>query len=92
MKAVVKTSIGGPLLALFYSYRYCAWTLSALSQDASGHSAGSGGGYPEANTEAGDLALLNLTTGDWSTAIGFFALMSITTAQFSTGGRCWNAV
>ena len=92
MKAVVKTSIGGPLLRPYFILTAIALGLLALCPRMQAVIPPSGGGYPEANTEAGDLALLNLTTGDWSTAIGFFALMSITTAQFNTGGRCWNAV
>ena len=43
------------------------------------------GGYPGANTAEGQNALLNLTSGTYNTAIGWFSLKSNANSQFNTG-------
>ncbi len=43
------------------------------------------GGYPGANTAEGQNALLNLTSGTYNTAIGWFSLESNANSQFNTG-------
>ena len=42
------------------------------------------GGYPGGNTAEGQNALLNLTTGTYSTAVGFLALSSDSVGAFNT--------
>src|SRR5262245_65946918 len=43
------------------------------------------GGYPGGNTAEGQSALLGLSTGTFSTAIGVFSLQSLTEGKFNTG-------
>src|SRR6267378_5070641 len=43
------------------------------------------GGYPGGNTAEGQSALLNLTSGAYNTAVGWFSLGSNTNSQFNTG-------
>jgi trimeric autotransporter adhesin len=43
------------------------------------------GGYPGGNTAEGQNAMLNLRSGSYNTALGFFSLSSNTGAAFNTG-------
>lgn len=43
------------------------------------------GGYPGGNTAEGQNALLNLTSGTYNTAVGWFSLGSNSNSQFNTG-------
>lgn len=44
-----------------------------------------GGGYPGANTAAGQNALFSLSSGLYNTAIGYFSLEANQTGNFNTG-------
>jgi hypothetical protein len=43
------------------------------------------GGYPGGNTAEGQRAVLNLTTGEFNSALGFLSLSALTTGNFCTG-------
>jgi trimeric autotransporter adhesin len=85
MKTVIETSIGKSFLRSYFILTAIALGLLALCPRMQAVIPPPGGGYPGANTAAGDGALLNLTTGDWNTAIGFVSLTANTTGQFNTG-------
>jgi len=83
MKILIKTSIGGPFLRLYFMA--IALGLLALAPGMRAVIPPPGGGYPGANTAEGQDALLSLTTGGWNTAIGFESLRTNTAGQFNTG-------
>jgi trimeric autotransporter adhesin len=57
----------------------------ALSQTAQAVTPPPDGGYPGGNTAEGQNALLNLTSGTYNTAVGWFSLGSNANSQFNTG-------
>jgi len=57
----------------------------AFSQTAQAVTPPPDGGYPGGNTAEGQSALLNLTSGAYNTAVGWFSLGSNTNSQFNTG-------
>jgi hypothetical protein len=56
-------------------------SLSAVAPEAQAVVPPPDGGYPGGNTAEGQAALLNLTTGGFNTALGFFSLRSNPSAR-----------
>src|SRR5207253_7971808 len=77
MKAI--RNIICPTIALF------ALACFALSPGAQAVSPPPDGGYPNGNTAEGNNALLNLTTGQFNTAVGLFSLALNMQGDSNTG-------
>jgi hypothetical protein len=68
----------------FSSFLFVLLTYLALSPTVQAVNPPPDGGYPGGNTAEGQNALLNLTTGQFNTAVGFFSLRGDIGGSFNT--------
>ncbi|MGC1321019.1 MAG: tail fiber domain-containing protein [Candidatus Udaeobacter sp.] len=82
MKTLIKTSIGGPFLRLYFTA--VALGLLALCPGMQAVSPPPDGGYPGQNTAEGQSALSRLAGGTYNTALGWATLGFNVTGNFNT--------